>query len=835
MPSTSTVSGLQPAAAIASCKHCGLPFKPSLSRADFCCAGCQFVHRLIQGNGLEKYYELRGGDGQPVKPLVFQERDLEWLSELQAQAEAEGVSAPALALDLQGITCVGCVWLIERVFQQHPGAVSISVNAALGQARLQWQSGACDLPAFARTLQSYGYLLAPAAKRESSESRSLAKRMGICAALAMNCMLFTVPIYLGMEPDAEHASLFATLTFVFATLSMLIGGSLFIRRAAEGLRRGLVHIDLPIALGVTLAYIGSVWAWQLGRESFLYFDFVTTFIFLMLVGRWTQQLAIEKNRNYLLGLQNQAQKVTLLKDGSATGGERVEVTQLLAGADFLVSPGQFVPVRSELLSAEASVGMEWINGESEARSARRGQLLPPGAINVGGRPVAVRSRESWSESLLASLLTLQPRVAPKNALLQRVITTYLFAVLAVAGLAFAAWLRATGDVVAAAQVLISTLVVSCPCAIGVAWPLIDELAASYLRNLGVFVREHSLWHRLAHVRKILFDKTGTLTLENLALLNPSAVEALTPAARRILLSLADSNLHPVSRCLREHLMAEGERPLPVPEDAQIVESAGFGVELAMDGSIWRLGRPGWAGPGGTDSPAGAFDCQFSRNGQVVAAFRLGEELRADAADEVASLVSQGYEVWILSGDRREKVAAMATKLGLPPERCLGELTPEQKADVARRLGPRETLMIGDGANDSLAFDEALCRGTPAVDRGLLEQKADFYFLGRGLGGIRQLFEETRRRRTILRRLFTFAILYNAAAVTACVAGLMNPLVAAVIMPASGLFAILSGIVQHRWSTSRQARGGARLPTGEPKGAENGLGPLSHPSPARSAA
>ena len=776
------------------CRHCGQPVPENAYEEDFCCAGCRFVHDLLQENGLNKFYDLRGGKGQPVKTHVFEPRDFDWLQELVEAHEARpGDESSPLLLDIQGITCLGCVWLIEKVFQALPGARSIEINAALGQVRLEWTAGAFDAPAFAREIQSYGYLLAPPGTKDGRESTVLVRKMGVCAALAGNCMLFTLPGYLGMGRDFEYARLFEFLAMVFATASMMAGGGYFIRRAFQGLRRNAVSIDLPIALGITFAYGGSLFAWARGDHSFVYFDFVAIFIFLMLVGRWTHQRAVEANRNFLLEQQSHRRKVTLL---DATGERPADLNELLAGARFRIAPGQFLPVRSLLLTPAASFGMEWINGEPEARLYRKGQVVPGGAIPLDSRAPEFRAEEDWNGSFLDRLTALDQRAAERYPLVERVISIYIACVLVIGAIGFTAWQMGTGDTYAALQVLVSVLVVSCPCAIGVAWPLNDELAASALRRHGIFVREKGLWQRLRRVRKILFDKTGTLTLEHLVLTNPEALRALPEHTRGVLLRMVEGSLHPVSRCLRQYLVGLPENH-PASEDLMpIAELPGKGLKAITLEGIWRLGKPDWARSGdASPSENREADCLLTLNGDVLAEFHLAEEARADARREIERWQAEGYEVHILSGDRPEKVRALAQRLCLPEYRALGGLSPDDKAEWIRRHDDRDTLMVGDGANDSLAFDATWCRGTPAVDRGVLEQKADFYFLGKGIDGIRRLFQVSDTRGRTLRRVFAFTVVYNALTLTLCLAGKMNPLIAAIVMPLSSLISVTSVWIQ----------------------------------------
>ena len=773
IPSTATDPESGSAAA---CIHCGASFRATPARPDFCCAGCQFVHGLIVKNGLEKFYDLQDGGLLPVKSLVFQKRDYAWLDDLVKTAETTGSSAAAIDLDLQGISCVGCVWLIEKMFMRKPGALSIDTDTSLGRLRLRWTTGALDVTGFARELQSFGYLVGPLGKTAAPESNSLVRRLGLCAAFALNAMLFTLPGYAGMEQTFAYSALFNRLAFLFGTLSFLVGGSYFIARTWRSIRHGVLHIDLPISLGICAAYAASIYAWRRGAVDFVYFDFVSVFVFLMLTGRWLQQTAIEKNRNRLLGMQTFVRK---------------DAEDLLPGARYSVGSGQVVPVRSKLLSNGATLGLEWINGEPEARVARAGQLISAGAVNLGRPLIECEAIEGWNDSILSRLLQVAPRTGLRHRPLERFIKFYILAVTGIAVAGFAAWLFATGDPLKSLQVLTSILVVSCPCAAGVALPLADEFAVSGLRKWGVFVREQSLWARINRVRKIIFDKTGTLTLETMALKNPEALDALSSGEKKVLLQMTAGSLHPVSCCLRELLMAAGIAP---DEAGDCDEIVGSGLELRNAAGLWRLGHPGWAddssGPlpdsGASNADA---DAVFSHDGQIVAAFVFSEEAKIDAAGEIAALRSLGNTVYIMSGDRSGKVSAMARRLGLPEDQCRGEMSPDDKAAWVREMDDGDTLMIGDGANDSLAFNESTCNGTPAIDRGLLEQKADFYFLGRGLGGVRRLLDAGLRRRATARGVISFTLCYNCITVLLCLAGKMSPIAASILMPSSSLVSL----------------------------------------------
>ncbi len=762
-----------------------------MQETGFCCTGCAYVHRLVAEHGLSKFYRIKDPVTAPTDPAVFQPRDYTWLGEAQAQAEdaipAPGI--PCLTLGIQGISCAGCVWLIERLYGQQRGARDVVVNAQLGTMHLRWVRGEFSAVDFARRLQSFGYLTGPSdSGADGPASRGMATRIGLCAAFAMNVMLFTLPTYFGMAPTSEYARLFSLLSAVFATLSFLVGGTYFLRRAAQALREGAVHIDLPIALGVIGAYVGSLAGWLLGDARFVYFDFVSAFILLMLVGRWAQVAAVERNRRRLLSLQPVPQRVRVVApDGLIS---EVPPQRISNGQVLIAAPGQVVPVDSRLDAATADFSLASINGEAEARTFRHGQRVPGGSVCLSLGGIRLVAQQPWGESLLAQLTAPASRGGWHQRFLESVIRVYLVSTIAVAALAGLGWWLSSGDVQRTWSVVISVLVVSCPCAIGLAIPLADEIATVAVRRHGVFVREGDLWARLGHVRKLVFDKTGTLTLECPELENPQSLRALDHEARCALLALVRDNPHPVSQSLCGNLLADGAHQ---PADGDIRETVGMGVEItAANGRTWSLGRPGWthAGAGHGNGSTGQGDDGTSAilacDGRAVARFSFSDRARPDAQAELAALSSQGYATYILSGDRSSKVAALAAELGLPAGRCLGELSPQGKADWLCEHGAGDALMLGDGANDSLAFNQALCRGTPVIHRGLLEQKADFYYLGRGIAGIRALFEVNATRRRVRGVILAFSVAYNLVVVGLAVTGRVNPLVAAVLMPASSL-------------------------------------------------
>lgn len=772
----------QTESAPASCRHCGSPVPAGSARADFCCSGCEAVHALLVDQGLTRYYSLAGGQTAPAAE-PRKDRSFAWLEPLVARAEEAGPLC-ALELDVQGIHCAACVWLMNELFRRQAGGAGLTVNPALGKARLQWKRGAFDVAGFLRTVEDFGYLFGPSRKRPEAASLDLPIRLGICAAIAMNVMLFSISFYVGLAPrDGDIFTLFTRLSLWLSSVVVLVGGWPFFRTAWKGLRSGVLHLDLPIALGILLVYGASLLQARSGRGDLAYFDTLNTFVTLMLVGRWLQQRVLERNRRFLL------------EDDGADGiyarrqeGDRlvtVRAAELREGDVLLIAPGELVPVDATLLDARGSFSTDWMTGESDVRGVAQSEQVPAGAFNAGRAAVHVRARTSFEDSPLVMLLRQSaPSVdaVPAHARFWNTVSRgWVVAVLAVAGAGLALWWH-TGPH-KALEVAVALLVVTCPCAIGIATPLAYELVQARLRRGGFFIRNPDLLDRLPRVRKVLFDKTGTLTLNRLELVDRSAVDSLAPELRDVAYNLTARSNHPVSRCLSAELARVGARFIP---DLQVTEHPGQGLELVRDEDTWRLGSAKWAAP----EVAGLEGVVLSWDGELVAAFPLRESVRADARREVTALRAAGLDVWLISGDAPNRVHEMAVALDIPDAHALGGLRPEEKAAAVVRIDAADTLYLGDGVNDSLAFEKALCAGTPAIDRPVMPGKSDFFLLGEGLGAIRESLEVARKLRGVVRRLLGLALVYNSVAVAVCLAGWMTPLRAAVAMPATSLSFIL---------------------------------------------
>jgi len=777
------------------------------------------VHRLLHSGGLDRYYELGGGEGHPVTQLS--NADHKWLEPITSRLAAEpGLSR--VVLDVQGVHCAACVWLMDEMFQREEGAAGILVNPAVGSVELT-VSPEFPLERYVSGIERFGYRFGPPLKANAERgatSDPIVWRMGVCIAIAMNTMIFGIAVYAGLAEGRVYR-LFHGLDFTLSLVSVLVGGTVFFRSAWAALERRVLHLDLPIALGIALAFASSTYTYFTRGGATSYFDTLNVFIALMLVGRFLQERVLARNRAYLLSSDGAEGLYTRRVEGGSVA--LVRCTEIAEGDLLLVGHQDLVPVDSELVSGDPAVfSLDWINGESAPRAFAPGSVVPAGAFCQDTRAKTLRAKAAFDRSTIVSLLRTTTRrdadLARSTPWWKRLTRIYVVTVLVVAAVTATGWMLATRDVARTLDVVAAVLIVTCPCAFGIAVPLAYELAQAGLRRVGLFVRTPGFLDRAAEVRRVVFDKTGTLTTGALVVENPDTLTALPEDLRRLAYDLAVRSSHPKSRAVAAALEALGVSG-GFDASHEVREIAGKGLEATIDGAVYRLGAPSWAGAA-DGAVAAEADVVFSRDGAPLASIVTGEELRADAREEVRALVREGYEPYVLSGDSPEATRAMAAACGVAPEHAFGARSPEGKAAWLRALGASasdasdasssartngsaradsapKALFVGDGINDSLVAEEAYCAGTPAIDRPFMAARSDFYFVSPGLRPVRAALHMARRLARTVRLNLTIAVFYNLVTVSLAVAGLMTPLWCAVLMPLSSLSTVLATTFQLR--------------------------------------
>ncbi|MFO0750993.1 MAG: heavy metal translocating P-type ATPase metal-binding domain-containing protein [Myxococcota bacterium] len=792
------------------CAHCRAPLpNGSAGGAEgFCCSGCRTARELLTKAGLDHYYVLATGQGTPGEAAPS---ETTWLPALLEAARMRTPTPDRLTLevDVQGLHCAACVWVLQALFKRLPGAHHLLVNPGVGRLRLTIDPERFPLEGYLADIARVGYRSGPPCREGKVLSDGLGVRLGVTIAIAMNAMAISLATYLGLGPDDPDGlyGLFGWVNLGLSTAAMIIASPVFVKGAWHALRRKTLHLDVPIALGVVLAWVGSVGLFLGGRPDLAYFDTLDVFLALMLLGRWSQRRLLDTNRRMLLDDDGFGHARVKLLGGNGALSHR-PLSELQVGSRFLVAPGELVPVMADLEGASpVDCDLAWITGESEPVTFTPGaRPIPAGAhlmasaaasppVGAGSARVLV-AREPFSASALHELLArTRGDEVPTDSFWHHLTTAWVVAVVAFAAITAIAWWQSSP--VMAWHYATAVLVVTCPCAIGLATPLAYELAHLRLRKAGLLPRRPGLLDRARKIRHVVFDKTGTLTLTELEVVDAPALARLGDAERDTLWQLTARSNHPKSRALQAALPA-GILDL----EREVVEVAGKGLvsrdasgDRARDWALVSDGR----------------DLVFSRGDTAIARIAFHEVLRPDARAEVARLTAAGLDVHIASGDANDRVDLVAAALDIPPERAHGGLSPERKAALVAELGAAETLVLGDGVNDALAFEAAALAGTPAIDRPTLPARADFVLVGRGLGPLAEMMALARRTRRITTRNLVIAAVYNLLGLSAGLAGWLSPVVASLAMPASSLLVIAVTV----WSATRSSPAGDHVRVHDP--------------------
>jgi len=691
-----------------------------------------------------------------------------------------------LELLVTGARCGACLAKIEKTARELSGVEAARFNLTTGKLAVTLSPKAGDAATIVDALTAAGYPATPfdpaqAIEKEDKEGRDLALALGVAGFGAGNVMMFTVPVWAGLfgqELDGTTREIMYWFAAAIATPCALFAGMPFFRSAWSSLRRGKANMDVPISIGVILTLIVSFSeTFQKGEHA--YFDAAVTLLFLLLIGRYLDhklRLRARSAARDLLALQ--VPSATRL---GADGLERtVPVRDVEVGDRLVVVPGDRIPVDAVVEEGASDLDNALISGETAATLARPGTRTHAGALNLSGRLVlrAVARSEDSAVAAIARLMeagaqsrSAYVRLADKAAALY-VPIVHTLAVLTFAGV-WAVGLGPREALLRAAAVLIIT----CPCALGLAVPAVQIVASGRLFRRGVLVKSGAALERLAEITHVVFDKTGVLTEGRPRLIDAPAADIALAAP------LARASRHPLARSLAEAAGC-GE----VATD--IVEVAGMGVEGVIDGRKARLGRASFVGV--ESSAASETELWFGYEGETSIRFAFQDSLREDARAAVAALQDMGVWVEVVSGDVPGPVQAAAMRAGI--HRWTAGVTPFDKVTIVERLqaSGRKVLMVGDGLNDAAALAKAHASMAPGSAVDASQNAADLVFSG-GLMAVPDAITVARKARRRVLENFAFSALYNMVAAPAAMFGLINPFVAALAMSGSSLVVILNAM------------------------------------------
>lgn len=694
-------------------------------------------------------------------------------------------STSRLSLTVRGAKCGGCLSKIENAVGALDGVEKARLNLSNGRLDVEW-TGPLPPKEISGTVRDLGYGVAPLDTAEGDsahrkEERALLVAMGIAGFATANIMLLSVSVWGGHGEmgEATRQALHA-ISGLIALPTLAWSGQPFFRSAAAVLRRGRTNMDVPISLALILAFGVSVAETIRGGEH-AYFDAACMLLFFLLIGRFldarVRRSAFAAARD-LAALANR----TVTRLGADGTLQPARPADIQPGDRILLAPGERTVVDIVIEDGASEVDESLVTGESLPRATSAGMKLLAGSINLT-RPLTGRAIATADDSLLSDIARMLEAGEQKRSTYRRIadkaVSFYVPIVHTTALLTFIGWMLAGLGARDAVLIAVSTLIITCPCALALAAPVVQVVAAGRLFRQGVFLRSGDALERFAACNHIIFDKTGTLTLGAPRLIMESVdTEALASAAQ-----LARASRHPLSRALTE---AAG--PGSVAQD--VLEHPGLGLEGIINGAPCRLGSAEWTGAAASDSSGPSL--YFVSGDRPPVAFRFEDALQPDAAQAIARLTNLGLDLEIVSGDRSRAVETAARQLGI--DHWTAEATPQQKVERLERLqaAGKRVLMIGDGLNDAAALALAHASAAPGGALDISQSAADAVYSG-GLSALPGLITASRTAKSVMLQNFTFAALYNLVAVPIAIMGHATPLVAAIAMSASSIIVCLNAI------------------------------------------
>ena len=704
----------------------------------------------------------------------------EQLAELEAPKEAQ------IALSLPTIHCAACISKVEQGLNAHPLVKSARVNLTLKRASIEAEPEvtAQDMATLVEGLGYEAHELDPGtlnATATDKAGRELLMRLAVAGFASMNVMLLSVAVWSGAE--AATRDMFHWISAAITLPTIAFSGQPFFRSAWGALRNGRLNMDVPITLAIVLAVVTSLWETSLSGEH-AYFDAALALTFFLLAGRYLD------HRTRAIA-RSAAEELTALEVPRAIrvrGGveDEVNVSELTIGDLILVRPGGRMPVDGEIVEGHSELDRSLLTGETLPVLAEPGQGVSAGEVNLTG-PLTISATAVGRDTSLHRMADLvavaESGRSRYTSLADKAAKLYAPGVHILSALAFVGWYLYTWDMRTALNIAAAVLIITCPCALGLAVPAVTTAASGRLFRKGMLIKHETALERLAQVDTVVFDKTGTLTAGTPHLTN---LQDLPRDAVEVALALAQGSAHPLARAITQAAREEGFAAASV---AEITEVPGYGTKGQWTGQEVRLGRASWTGA----EPCARTATHLSIAGGAAQAFEFTDRLRDGAQEAVAALIDSGKKVYLMSGDTTPAVEALANRLGIT--HWMAEALPADKSARVQALAKdgAKVLMVGDGLNDTAALAAAHVSISPASALDAARVASDIVLLGGDLSPIAAACTTARSATRRIRENFRIATIYNVIAVPLAIAGFATPLIAALAMSASSITVSLNAL------------------------------------------
>jgi Cu2+-exporting ATPase len=773
---------------------------------NFCCLGCLTVCSAIYEAGLQSYYQ-RTPEGQLLAPPPEPPQDIEIydIDEVQQEYITSSGDLRDIHLLVEGIHCAACVWLIERGLKRESGVHFANVNLAAKRVHLRWDNSKNKLSNLIRALSKIGYSAIPY-DQESAEgvikkaNRSMLFRLFFAGFAMMNLIWISIALYSGAD-NGEFREFFHWMGFALATPTLIYAGYPFYRGAIGGLRVWRLTMDLPIALGLSVTYAYSTYITVMPKVTGeVYFDTVTNLIFVILIGRYLEGMFRHQALSATKRLMElQPRVATVLQDGKE---QIIPIRGIKLGDLVLIKPGYKVPVDGIVLEGHSAIDESMISGESVPVSKSVGAKVFSGTVNTNGA-LLVEVITTMQNTTLAKIIRLVEEAHSSKAPIQRLADTivpwFVLVTLLSATITFFIWDSKSFEF--ALMAATSVLIITCPCALGMATPMSIAVASGLGAKYGILVKNGLVLETLSKVNHFVFDKTGTLTEGKMSVSTMRIASNMSETdILRIAAAVERYSEHATAKAIIAEADAHNLNYLDVTVQ-DFLATAGLGVQAIVNGNTVLLGSAEWLIRNNItlnaeiqnqahELEAQAMSCVYCSVGSAhVAVFALADKLRGDAQQLVNELREAGIGMTLLSGDRKVVAEAIARQLG--GMEVIAEVLPQDKDRVIQRLQQegKVVAMVGDGINDAPALIRADVGIALGSGTDVSVESADIVLMHNGLDKVRLATLLSRRTLRTIKQNIGLSFLYNAIMVPMAMMARVNPLVAAITMPISSLVVI----------------------------------------------
>ncbi len=716
--------------------------------------------------------DIAGGASHDAREVTLASRDL-------------GDGRLQTVISVPGVHCGACIRTVEKAVGALPGIDHARLNLSTRRLSVSWRPDELDPTSIFDTLEQSGYpafLADPTQEAHDPALRELLIALGVAGFAAGNIMLLSVSVWSGAEGPTRD--LFHWISALIALPAIVFAGRPFFLPAFAALKAGRLNMDVPISLAVILAATMSVYE-TANHGEHAYFDAATSLLFFLLIGRTLDHVMRERARSAIHALGRMAPRgaVVIGEDGER---EFLSVGEIQPGMRIAIAAGERFPVDATVRSGTSDLDFSIVNGESAPVAARPGLPVSAGVVNLTG-PLEIEATAQARDSFIAEMMRLMEAAESSRAgfrrLADRAAEIYAPAVHLLALATFIFWLLMGAGWHSAMVTAIAVLIITCPCALGLAVPIVQVVAAGRLFRDGIMVKSGAALERLAGADHAVFDKTGTLTTGRPRLIDAGVIDGQALALAG---SLARESRHPYSRAI-----AAAAADLDTVRIEAVTEKPGYGLEGMLDGRTVRLGRPDWAL--GVEAGADDNGIALAIDGAEQALFHFEDPERPGVRESIRAMQEQGIDTEILSGDGEAKVASTARDIGVTA--WAARRTPADKLARLEELARegRHALMVGDGINDAPALAAAHVSFAPSSAADIGRNAADFVFLREDMRAIPVAVDIARRARRLILENFGLAIAYNAVAIPLAIAGYATPLVAALAMSSSSVLVTLNAL------------------------------------------